>query len=122
MSPLDCLTELEALIASKTFRYSSEAELQEGLRRVLVAAAIPFEKELCLSPKDRLDFFVRESVAIETKISRSLASLTRQVNRYTLDARVQAVLVVSTRLRLQNLPEQFNGKPVRVCTLLASMF
>lgn len=121
MSPLDCLTEIEALIASKTFRYSSEAELQEGLRRVLAAAEIPFERELRLSPKDRLDFFVRESVAIETKISRSLSSLTRQVNRYTRDDRVQAVLVVSTRLRLQNLPEQLNGKPVRVCTLLASM-
>jgi hypothetical protein len=121
MLPADCLTELEGLLASKAFRYSTEAELQEGLRRVLVAAAIPFEKEFRLSAKDRLDFFVRGSVAIETKIGRSLASLTRQVNRYTQDARVGGVLVVSTRLRLQNLPERLNDKPVRVCVLLSSM-
>jgi len=121
MSPVACIEELCALLATHTFRFSSEAELQEGLRGVLVAAGVPFEKEYRLSAKDRLDFFVRGTVAIESKLDRSLASLTRQVNRYTLDDRVHGVLVVATRMRLQYMPETLNSKPIRVHTLLSSM-
>lgn len=122
MTHLEQITALSELLSSKTFRYSNEAELQEGMRRTLTAAEVPFEKELRLSPRDRLDFFVYDAIVIEVKIGRSLAALTRQVHRYAQHDRVRGVLVVSTRLRLQNLPEQFNDKPVRVCTLLGSMF
>lgn len=121
MSPVECIDELRNLFAANTFRLSSEAELQEGLRTVLTAAGVPFEKEYRLSSKDRLDFFVRGSIVIESKLDRSLAALTRQVNRYTLDDRVQGVLVVATRMRLQYMPDSLNSKPVRVCTLLGSM-
>lgn len=122
MTPLDHIAALAALIASKTYRHSSEAELQEGIRAVLVAAGVPFVKELRLTPRSRLDFFAHDAIAIEVKLGRSLAALTTQVHRYTADARVQGVLVVATRLRLQNLPESFHGKPVRVCALLSGMF
>ena len=107
-----------ALLASHRFHYRDEERLHEGIEAVLTGSAIPFERERIIGP-NRPDFFLPGSgIAIEVKIKHSLADLTRQVYRYARCSEVSAVLVVTDKMRLSNLPDELLGKPVRVVTLI----
>lgn len=110
--------QVRAALARVRFVYAREAELQEGIGRVL-EAAFPgqVQREVQLDGgRSRLDFLVG-AVAVEVKIDGSLSELTRQVHRYAgLDA-VAGILAVVGRSRLRGLPESLRGKPVGVLHL-----
>lgn len=106
-------------IASHRFNYRDEQQLQDGIEAMLQAEAIPYEREKVLGPNARPDFFV-DGVALEVKIKHSLADLTRQVYRYAAYDAVQSIIVVTTRMRLSNLPDFILCKPVRVVILLGA--
>lgn len=119
---LTILTDVESVLRTHRFRFQSEAVLQEGIAQVFKTLPHSVIREYILSKKDRLDFFVGEAVVVEAKIDHSLRALTAQVHRYAQDDRVKAILVVVTKRRLANLPESFNGKPIRVVDLIQSVF
>lgn len=109
---------LTGLLSTVRFSFSSEDELQRGIAEVLGRNAIAHQREHRLSSVDRIDFFLPDDgIGIEVKCDGSTADLVRQVNRYVQHDDVRALLVVASRIRLANMPEQINGKPVRVVTI-----
>ena len=102
---------LEA-IRAHAYAFADEAELQDGLAAVL--APLGAARELRCGPADRIDFLLPGGIGIEVKIDGSLSALTRQVHRYAQRDEIAALIVVTNRHRLAQLPETMNGKPVRV--------
>lgn len=114
--------QVRAALARVRFVYAREAELQEGIGRVL-EAAFPgqVQREVQLDGgRSRLDFLVG-AVAVEVKIDGSLSELTRQVQRYASRLEVSGVLAVVGRARLRNLPESLCGKPIGVLHLAGAL-
>ena len=129
------LDRLRRLIASRRYRFANERELQDAIERVLGSVGVT--REMRLGPRDRLDFAVDLAVggagqceqwvddsgktvlagivAVEVKIDHSTSDLIRQLHRYAADERVVGILVVTSRLRLTQLPAELNGKPVATC-------
>jgi hypothetical protein len=115
------LDHLHAVLGRRRVRFTTEAELQDGLAQVLTLERIGFDRELVLGPKDRVDFLVGGTIALEVKIGGGLAAVTRQLHRYAQHDRVQELLLVSSRLSLANLPPTLNGKPLRVLALATGL-
>ena len=109
-----------AALSGTYFRFSDEETLQDGIESVLIDAAIPYEREFHLSGRDRLDFLVDGSIAIEVKIKGTTPELTRQLHRYAADPRVQAIIVVTSRMRLAMQPPVLQGTPLHIVSLAES--
>jgi hypothetical protein len=88
---------------------------------VLEEAGEKFEREVRITPVDRLDFHLEGGIGIEVKIKGGISDLTRQVHRYLQHEHVSALLVVTTKLQHAQLPREMSGKPVVVATLIGSM-
>lgn len=114
--------QLCALLSSYRFYYSDETVLQDSIERVLLGNGIPFKRERYESDGERPDFMVG-GIALEVKIKGGTAALTRQVYRYAKLPTVSEIVVVASRSRLAGgLPEEINGKPIRVVSLASSAF
>lgn len=116
---------LEALIKEMSqynFAYSNEDDLQRGIVQVLDGLGEPYEREHRLSKEDRIDFyFPVKKVGVEVKIDHPLSALTRQLMRYAQHEAIDGLLLVSGKLRLSNMPESMNGKPLRIHSLIGSL-
>jgi len=116
------LNTLVDTLGKYNFNYTNEAELQQGLICVFQTLDEPFETEHRLSKEDRIDFyFPYMKVGVEAKIDHPLSALTRQLMRYVQHNSIDGLLLVSGKVRLTNLPESMNGKPVRSYSLIASL-
>jgi len=104
-------SEIYAIVASKRFNFTSEDELQRGIKSLLSTSAIPFVREFRLSPSDRLDFFC-DGVVIETKVRDSLSAVTRQLHRYTQFDKVTGIVLVTTKNTHRAVPSSINNKPI----------
>jgi len=97
------------------YRFNDEYQLQDGLAKVLESFRIPFEREVSLSPKDRLDFLCGGTLAIEVKVDGSYAAALRQVDRYLAHETVHAAVIVTSRFwaaQSGSIVETLHGKPV----------
>ena len=90
-----------------------EAEMQSALERELTKNSIAFEREVKLSPTDRIDFIVG-SVGIEMKTKGSFVSVVRQLQRYASSSRIEELVLFTTKPKLTQMPESIGGKPIRV--------
>lgn len=113
---------VHAALSNYGFRFSSESVLQTGVARVLEAASIAYEKEVRLTPQDRLDFLCEGSVVIECKIDGSTANLRRQLERYAQHDRVESIVVLTNRVKHNAVQGYINGRPVLVCSLIGGAF
>lgn len=105
-----------ACLHAHRFAHANELELQDAIAEAFEAWSIPFEREVRLNARDRLDFLVGV-VAVEVKVQGSRSDLLRQLHRYTESTRVWSIVVASTRA-IHRLPELcINEKPVRVVYL-----
>ncbi len=113
--------DLAMLLSRYKFRFSSEAELQNGVEDVLTKVGVLFEREKILTPSDRPDFVIGD-VALEVKIGGSVSALLRQCSRYLkLDA-VQQLLIVAGGSRLSTqIPSELCGKRVLVLNVRATL-
>lgn len=109
------MEEIHRAIENHRYRYANEAELQDAIARVLDDACFQFRREVRLSDRDRIDFLV-DGIGIEVKIKGSGSALVRQVYRYLQHEELQALIVVTTRVR-HSLPSEIRGKPVGVVHL-----
>lgn len=110
---LSALDQVVDVIRGHRFRYVDEDELQQGLAAALSAAGLRVEREVRLDARSRIDLLV-ERVGVEVKVGGPAAALERQVQRYAASDAVDAVVVVSSRVRHLRLPAELNGKPVEV--------
>ena len=114
------MRELVGLLSGCRYRFHDEKALQDGLEFVLRTAGVPYEREVSLGDTGRPDFMV-EGVVIEVKIDKNLTAVTRQLHRYACHSSVTGVILVTSRMRFQNLPSLLEEKPVRVVSLLGSI-
>lgn len=114
------MTTADQVIAALTgarFRFTTEAELQDGVELVLGDALFNVEREVVLGARDRIDFMVG-GVGIEVKIGESLSAVTRQLHRYSLHDRVEALVLVTSMLKHDHMPARINGREIHVFTVV----
>lgn len=112
--------ELVRMLAGYRYDLTSEDDLQQGLAEAMLRERVEFQKEVRLSPRDRIDFMVGR-VGVEVKVGGSLSALIRQLYRYAEHQEVDSLVLVSSRIRLDRLPDTILGKPVHTCPLLGSL-
>jgi hypothetical protein len=111
------------VIYSARYHYNDEKGLQDGIQVVLETNLVPFEREVVLSPRDRIDFLVNNAIGVEVKIaSISAEVMQRQLDRYALDSRINHLILVTNRSRHLNLPRTIQGKPLTCLFLLNNIF
>lgn len=109
--------EIGNLFSSVQFHVVNEVELQSAVAAVLTKRGVPFQTEVRLSPRDRIDF-MHGTVGIELKVRGSWESLERQLLRYAASTGVGELLVLSTRFaHTRIVPPMLNGKPLTVVRL-----
>lgn len=113
-------SELVTLLESHRFNEATEDHLQRGIEALLREAGVSFEREVRLSATDRVDFLVGD-VGVECKIGGSLADATRQLHRYAQHERIRELVLVTTRVRLAQVPTELNGKQVRVAATFGGL-
>jgi hypothetical protein len=107
--------QLIELFSTAALPCHNEAKMQLAIAELLTEASIPFEREVRLSPRDRIDFLVG-SIGIETKISGSYTTVASQLLRYAESKLVSHILLVTTKAshrQLMHLPNE-NGIPIDV--------
>lgn len=112
-------SKVEGLVtALKKYRinYASESELQQGVAGVFEKEGYAFEREVFLSPGDRIDFIVGD-IGIEVKTGGSLSALLRQLYRYAKYDSIKCLLVITSRNWLTQLPEKVREKPIQIINL-----
>lgn len=115
---LDLTTDASVVadaIRSYRFTYRAEDQLQEGIAAALAAAGLPAEREVRLSPTDRIDFIVGR-VGVEVKITGSVSAVLGQLQRYATHD-LDALLLVTTRARHQSLPTVVGALPLHIIHL-----
>ena len=115
--PPTLVRSLVRLIRGHRYAHADERGLQDGVARVLEAAAIGFSREAALGDDGVIDFLIGD-VGLEIKVGGSRAAVTRQMFRYAGSPQIASLVLVTTRAR-HTLPALLRGKPVHVCHLLA---
>lgn len=112
---------LALAIVKHKFNFNNEKELQGGIAQVLSKLNIEFKAEVKLTARDRIDFLCGD-IGIEIKTNdsaggASLSSVTRQLWRYTEHEEISSLILVTTRSKHRNLPQELNGKSLYVVYL-----
>jgi hypothetical protein len=116
------IEHLSKMLSGYRFNFSNEKDLQAGLGKVFMKLDEVFFPEHRLSDEDIVDFyFPAKKIGVEAKIDHSLSDLTRQIHRYVQHDSILGILVVTSKARLANLPEEMNHKPIRCHSLLGSV-
>lgn len=105
-----------AAIGSYRFTYRAEDQLQEGLAAAFAAAGLPVQREVWLSPSERIDFLVGR-VGVEVKVAGSPSVVLSQLQRYATHERIGGLVLVTTRARHRALPAVVGGLPLRIVHL-----
>ncbi len=101
---------LEALNKIRIKTNSVEYTIQDQIAIALNNAEIEFEKEVKLSPRNRIDFLISGGIGIEVKRGKpNTGSVINQLERYAGHKIVTELLLVSERSI--NIPSRINGKP-----------
>lgn len=101
-------------ISSRRFPLSSEEEMKIEMAKSLTELGIPFQKELSLDKKNRLDFFVFDH-AVEVKIKAPAQHIYRQCVRYAAFDQVKGIVLITAKS--MGFPPQINGKNCYVINL-----
>jgi hypothetical protein len=120
LSTQPTIDAVRAVLEGKRYRHANEHQLQDGIELVLQRAGIIFDREVILSPRDRIDFLVG-GVGIEVKCEGGLSAVARQLLRYTIHPQIESILLVSSRSQLSVVPSMLGGKPVQVLVLLGGL-
>lgn len=95
------------------YTYADETALQAGLAEALSLESLNAEREVRLSPRDRIDLLVGR-VGIEVKVAGTVDGVLRQLNRYAGSDRVGALVLVTTRATHLGMPMYVGGKSLDV--------
>ena len=109
-------SEIVNLLARYRFRYRDEAQLQEGIARVLSDNHISFSREVSLTAQERIDFMVG-AIGIEVKIHQPSSTVFRQLQRYARCDEVDHLVLVTALSKHAHLPKSINYKALDVIFL-----
>lgn len=110
------------LVTQYSYRFASEAELQQAIGRVLEDYGLEVERERPVGPRDRLDLWLpRSGIAIEVKVAGSLTTAMRQVERYLQLPEVSGVVLAAARSWGRRGPLSDLPKPFALCYLRSTM-
>lgn len=102
---------LRELLLRPRYRHpTDELRLQEEIAAVFAAAGVAFEREVMLTPKDRIDFLVG-AVGIEIKVKGAAHAVARQLLRYAEHERIGELVLFTTRTQIV-VPTTLGGKVV----------
>ena len=105
-------------LTSHRYLAGTEAELQAFVERVLLEAAIPFERERVVGRAGRIDFYLPLwRAGLELKTEGSASAVLRQLHRYAGELEIERLFLGTTHARLGGLPAVIRGKPLQVLTL-----
>jgi alkanesulfonate monooxygenase SsuD/methylene tetrahydromethanopterin reductase-like flavin-dependent oxidoreductase (luciferase family) len=127
LSVVDRMALIAKHLRSYRFRWQDEADLQKAVHKALREGPWKVQREHRLSPRDRVDFYVRDpegatGVAVELKVHGSPTEVARQMWRYASHDAVDGCLLVTTSHRLATgLPDALDGKPARAVVLSGSL-
>lgn len=92
-----------------------EQEIHTEIMRTFNAFKISYEHEYKLLPHKRFDFWL-DGIVLEIKKRKpSKISLLNQLNKYTKESKVKAVIVVLEESMV--LPKMLNDKPIFIVSL-----
>ena len=96
--------------------------MQAGLARAFEAAGLRAEREVRLTPRDRIDFLI-DDVGVEVKIKGGPSAVIGQLGRYSRCERIGALLLVTDRAQLTRVQfaNEINGKPFTALALLGGL-
>lgn len=112
--------EIAKLVERGRIPLGSEKAAQAGLEKILIAKAVPHQRECRLNAEDVPDFMIGDPagetrIAVEMKIGGSAKDIYRQVERYAKHDGVSAVVLATNRA--MTLPATIEGKPAVVASL-----
>lgn len=114
-TPADAALVVANDLAAFTYRWLTEADLQEAMHGVLVPR-FHTDREKALSRRDRPDFLVNVgmfTIAIEVKVKAPRNTVIRQLGRYAEHDTVDALVFASgRRVLVPTIPSEIHGKPV----------
>ena len=99
------------------FNFFNEKDLQRGIDSVLNENKVVHDREYSLSDKDEIDFLIEGGIGVEVKIKGTLSALTRQLHRYAQNEKIKSLILITDKNRLSNLPDQMNGKELRIVNI-----
>jgi len=108
-------------IGSYRYRHCNEEELQVALARALDRHEIPYEREVRLTRRDRIDFLCIGGVGIEVKVKGSANTASAQMLRYAKSERVASLILVTDREQAADQPLELNGKEVFVVRVMSGI-
>jgi hypothetical protein len=112
---LDAVTDL---LSSYRFSGRNEEDYQDAVEDVLVKQGVQYEREVWLTPRDRIDFLVEPGWGVEVKVDGSRSEHLRQLGRYATSERVQGLVLASSRLALlADIPPAIHDVPLRTLHL-----
>lgn len=111
------MIDVVSILRRSRFRFSNEADLQAGIAEALTRADVAFEREVRLSTRDRVDFLVGPSLALEIKVDGAPSAVLRQLMRYAMCPRIGRIVLATTRSQHRQLPGSVNDKPLDVVCL-----
>lgn len=112
--------ELVLLLERSVRGLGAEEQVQRAIALVLVNHDVEHKREVSLAPASRIDFLVG-AIGVEVKIGGGLSPLIRQLARYAEFERVSEIVLVTTKSSLCRVPEELNGKRVRVALLMGGL-
>jgi hypothetical protein len=114
----DSLTQVVRVATTlRLHAVTSEYQVQDALAAALTAAGISFEREVRLSPRNRVDFLCEGGVAIEVKRGKpNTRRVQAQVDRYCACEQVTALVIVTERALIWT-PSSSSGKIVQTVAL-----
>lgn len=115
------LNEVLGVLRNHVYDLSSEKLVQQAMENLLTKHVIPFEREVRLDEKDRIDFLIADGLGIEVKLDGTLTKVTRQLCRYAQHDEIKMLLLITTKPQLAQLPGFFNNKEIRTLVLLANL-
>lgn len=116
MSPL--MTKIIDVLKKTRFpSLTDEKRLQQEIFEHFISIGYKIQREVSLSPKDRVDFMI-DGLVIEVKVKGSAVATLNQVERYAAISEVKELILLTTKNH--GFPSQINGKPVAIVRLGSS--
>jgi hypothetical protein len=112
---------IRSAVSAHRLRYVDERGLQDAVARALANAGVEARAEVVIAPGARIDFLVGR-VGIEIKVDGAPAAVERQLRRYLRSDALDALVLITNRVRHARIASPASAKPISVLVTLDGAF